>query len=105
MHAVKFVNGSTASSRCVPQCGQFSGIGPTAMCQNSGLNCGDSAAITATQLETCRPIPLTGQPRTPTGCSLESAILVTLPPGNYTAQVSGGIGVGLVEVFEVVGGP
>jgi len=35
---------------------------------------------------------------------LESAILVTLPPGAYTAIVSGaggGTGVGIVEVFEV----
>ena len=84
----------------------------TALCQNSGLNCGGSAEITATELDPCRPIPLPGQPSIPTGCSLESAILVTLPPGNYTAQVSGGTvngniqadgetGVGLVEVFEI----
>ena len=76
----------------------------TALCQNSGLNCGDAAAITATQLDPCQPIPLPGQPPVPTGCSQESTILVTLPPGNYTAQVSGvsgGTGVGLVEVFEV----
>jgi len=84
----------------------------TALCQGSGLNCGDAAAITATQLEPCRPVPLPGQPPIPTGCSLESAILVTLDPGNYTAQVSGipvnadsqgdgETGVGLVEVFEV----
>jgi len=36
--------------------------------------------------------------------SLESAILMTLPPGGYTAIVSGvggGTGVGIVEVFEV----
>src|SRR5688572_1983772 len=36
--------------------------------------------------------------------ALESAILVTLPPGAYTAIVSGmddGTGVGLVEVYEV----
>lgn len=77
----------------------------TTLCQNSGLNCGGAEEITATELEPCRPIPLPGQPPTPTGCSLESAILVTLPPGNYTAQVSGGSGVGLVEVFEVNGAP
>ncbi len=36
--------------------------------------------------------------------SPESAILITLPPGGYTAIVTGsanGTGVGLVEVFEV----
>jgi len=78
----------------------------TALCQNSGLNCGDAAAITATELEPCRPIPLPGQPPTPTGCSQESALLVTLDPGNYTAQLSGvggGTGVGLIEVFEIIG--
>ncbi len=73
----------------------------TALCQGSGLSCGGAAEITATELEPCRPIPLPGQPPTPTGCSLESAILVTLDPGPYTAIVSGGTGVGLVEVFEV----
>jgi hypothetical protein len=38
------------------------------------------------------------------GASKDSAILITLPPGNYSAQVSGadgGTGVGLVEVYEV----
>jgi hypothetical protein len=38
------------------------------------------------------------------GHSLESAILVTLPPGAYTGIVTGvggGTGVGIVEVFEV----
>jgi hypothetical protein len=36
--------------------------------------------------------------------SLDSAILITLPPGNYTAGVagaSGDTGVSLVEVYEV----
>jgi len=75
----------------------------TPVCQDNGLSCGGGVEIIATQLDPCRPIPLPGQPPTPTGCDLESAILVTLPPGNYTAIVSGvggGIGVGLVEVFE-----
>ena len=38
------------------------------------------------------------------GTSNDSAILVTLPPGPYTAQVSGAsghTGVALVEVYEV----
>ena len=78
----------------------------TALCQNSGLNCGGAAEITATELEPCRPIPLPGQPPTPTGCSVESAILVTLDPGPYTAIVrgfGGATGVALVEVFEAAG--
>jgi hypothetical protein len=36
--------------------------------------------------------------------SADSAILVTLPPGGYTAQVSGAsgdTGVALIEVYEV----
>jgi cyclophilin family peptidyl-prolyl cis-trans isomerase len=38
------------------------------------------------------------------GASTDSALLVTLPPGSYTAQVSGadgGTGVALVEVYDV----
>ena len=38
------------------------------------------------------------------GASKDSAILVTLPPGPYTAQVSGAsgdTGIALVEVYEV----
>ena len=40
--------------------------------------------------------------------SSDSALLVTLPAGSYTAQVSGvngGTGIGLVEVYEVPQGP
>jgi len=66
------------------------------LCQNSGLNCGGAAEITATGLDPC-----VGNM---TGCARESAILVTLDPGPYTAIVSGvggATGVGLIEVFEV----
>jgi len=38
----------------------------------------------------------------PTG--LDAVMLITLPPGNYTAQMSGldgGIGIGLIEVYEM----
>jgi len=66
------------------------------LCQNNGLNCGGAAEITATGLDPC-----VGNM---TGCARESAILVTLDPGPYTAIVNGvggGTGVGLVEVFEV----
>ena len=40
----------------------------------------------------------------PPNCSQESALLVTLPPGAYTAIVRGvnnGIGLGMIEVFDV----
>ena len=39
----------------------------------------------------------------PPNCALESAVLITLPPGAYTGIVTGadgGTGVGIVEVFE-----
>jgi len=66
------------------------------LCQNSGLNCGGAAEITATGLDPC-----VGNL---TGCTREAAILITLDPGPYTAIVSGvggSTGVGLVDVFEV----
>ncbi len=72
------------------------------LCASSGFVCGTSTDITATGLDPCIPNP--GQTTAPPGCSNESAMLITLPSGSYTAVVSGvndGIGVGLVEVFEV----
>jgi hypothetical protein len=68
----------------------------------AGLVCGGAAQIAATGLDPCLPNP--GQSTPPPGCAQESAMLITLPPGAYTAIVSGadgGTGVGLVEVFEV----
>jgi hypothetical protein len=67
----------------------------------SSFFCEGAAQITSTGLDPCQPNP--GQPGPPSSCNLESAILVTLPPGAYTGIVSGadgGTGVGLVEVFE-----
>ena len=67
-----------------------------------GFACGGAAQITATALDPCQPNP--GQSISPPGCAQESAIFITLPPGAYTAIVSGvggGTGVGLVEVFEL----
>jgi hypothetical protein len=72
------------------------------LCAASGFVCGGSTEISATGLDPCIPNP--GQSVAPPGCAQESAILITLPPGNYGAIVSGmsgGTGVGLVEVFEV----
>ena len=69
---------------------------------NPGFTCGAPVQITATGLDPCVPNPGQGTP--PPNCGLESAILITLPPGGYTVQLSGvagQIGVGLVEVFEV----
>jgi hypothetical protein len=67
-----------------------------------GFACGGAAQIAGTGLDPCQPNP--GEAGSPPGCAQESAILITLPPGGYTAIVSGvagGTGVGLVEVFEI----
>ena len=68
----------------------------------NGFVCGTAAQIAATGLDPCQPNP--GQTTSPPSCTQESAILITLPPGAYTAIVSGvggGTGVGLVEAFEM----
>ncbi|MGN6719935.1 MAG: choice-of-anchor Q domain-containing protein [Candidatus Binatia bacterium] len=68
----------------------------------NGFVCGTAAEIAATGLDPCQPNP--GQTTSPPSCTLESAILITLPPGVYTAIVSGvggTTGVGLVEAFEM----
>lgn len=66
-----------------------------ALCDPKIIACGDSTDIQNTGLDPCSV--------TTTGCTLDSAILVTLNPGGYTAiltGVSGGTGIGIVEVFE-----
>ena len=68
----------------------------------TGFVCGGAAEIIATGFDPCQPNP--GESASPPGCALESAILISLPSGAYTAILSaadGGTGVGLVEVFEV----
>lgn len=74
------------------------------LCATSGYVCGGAVEITATGKNPCQPNP--GQTTAPNGCTNESAILITLPPGNYSAIVSGvngGTGIGLVEVFDTDG--
>jgi hypothetical protein len=69
---------------------------------SAGYTCGGSAEIIATGIDPCQPNP--GQTTAPPNCSQESALLITLPPGNYGAivtGVSGGIGIGMVEVFDM----
>jgi hypothetical protein len=71
-------------------------------CDAPAVSCGGVTEIIATGLDPCLPNP--GQSVAPPGCAQESAILITLPPGNYGAIVSGvgdTTGVGLVEVFDV----
>jgi hypothetical protein len=66
---------------------------PLPLCAQSGQACGTPADIAATGLAPPHP--------------QDAALLITLPPGAYTAIVSGAgglTGVGLVEVYEA-GGP
>jgi hypothetical protein len=75
------------------------------LCASTGFTCGAPTEISATGLDPCRANP--GQSTSPAGCTQEAAILITLPPGAYTAiesGVGGATGVGLIEVFEVDGG-
>ena len=72
------------------------------LCAASGFVCGTPAEITATGIDPC--IPNTGQSSAPPNCANESAILITVPPGNYGALMSGvgrGTGVGLMELFDI----
>jgi|GEM_PF-2427469 len=66
------------------------------LCSAPAVSCGDDQDIIATGLDPCSAAI--------TGCGLDSAIYITLPPGAYTAIVSGvnnATGVGLVGVFDV----
>jgi hypothetical protein len=51
----------------------------------SGFPCEGAAQIASTGFDPCQPNP--GQAGAPPNCNLESAILITLPPGAYTAIV------------------
>jgi hypothetical protein len=88
--------------------------GSTVIAQNNDWGTFDSTcvspctavtAVTPTSVPgytPCEPNPGQGSP--PPGCAQESALLVTVPPGGYTAIVSGVVGtsgVGLVEVFDL----
>ncbi len=76
------------------------------LCAGSGHVCGSSTQITATGMDPCVPNP--SQTVAPPNCAQEAALLITLPPGSYSAIMSGvnnGVGVGLVEVFDVDGSP
>jgi hypothetical protein len=78
--------------------------GQSLIAQNDSWQSVQQAEIRATGLDPCEPNP--GQSTAPPGCTQESAILVTLPPGAYTAILSGvggATGVGLIEVFELTG--
>lgn len=71
------------------------------LCLAPATECGDATQISATGRDPCQPNP--GQ-TVPPDCSNEAALLVTLPPGAYTAIVRGvnnTTGLGNVGVFEI----
>jgi hypothetical protein len=70
-------------------------------CDPPALSCGNAQDILDTGIDPCQPNP--GQTAPPTGCEKESALLLTLPPGAYTANISGvnnETGMGLFEAFD-----
>lgn len=76
--------------------------GQTVIAENDNWRDSQEGEIVATGLDPCQPNP--GQTSAPTDCDLESAVLITLDPGPYTAHVSGvngGTGVGLSEILDL----
>jgi len=72
------------------------------LCSVGGSPCGPMNQIQSIGLDPCQSYQSGGT--APTGCSRESAMLVTLNPGPYTMIVSGSggsAGVALLELFEV----
>jgi hypothetical protein len=68
----------------------------------TGFVCGGAPEIAVTGQDPCQPNP--GQSSAPPGCTLESAILITLDPGAYTVHLTGAdsqTGTGLVEIFQI----
>jgi len=65
--------------------------------------CGNTQDIVDAGYSPCNPNP--GQSTAPPGCNNESALMVRLPPGGYTAIMQGvgsnKTGVGIVEVHEI----
>ena len=72
------------------------------LCSTGRSPCGPMNQIQSIGLDPCQSYQSAGT--APTGCSRESAMLVTLNPGPYTMIVSGSggsVGVALLELFEV----
>ncbi|OGO12507.1 MAG: hypothetical protein A2Y53_01870 [Chloroflexi bacterium RBG_16_47_49] len=72
------------------------------MCNAPAESCGTPAELQAALTDPCQPN--VGQTTAPPGCTQESAMFITLPPGAYTAKLKGvndGTGIGIVEVYEV----
>jgi uncharacterized repeat protein (TIGR01451 family) len=72
------------------------------MCLSPCVSNVEVTNVSVPNMTPCEPNPT--QTSAPPNCGNESALLVTLPPGGYTAIVSGvggTSGVGLVEVFDL----
>jgi hypothetical protein len=72
---------------------------PVTSCNSPAVSCGAPQEIIDTGKSACEGYA-PGNPN----CGLDAALLVTLPPGNYTVHLSGvnhGTGVGLVGVDEI----
>ncbi|OGO12497.1 MAG: hypothetical protein A2Y53_01810 [Chloroflexi bacterium RBG_16_47_49] len=73
-----------------------------AMCNAPAISCGTPAELETALVDPCQPNA--GQTTAPPSCNLESAMMITLPPGAYTAKLKGvndGTGIGIVEVYEM----
>ncbi len=69
---------------------------------DSHFVCGGAAQISAEGMDPCEPNP--GESSTPPDCSKEAVLLITLPPGAYTAVmrgVAGATGVALIEIYDL----
>jgi len=68
------------------------------LCSSSGYVCGSAAEISATGLDPCQ------QSGNAVGCNNESSLLITLPPGSYSAKISGvdnGTGIGRIGISDI----
>lgn len=70
-------------------------------CDSPAISCGTPAEMQAINVDPCQPN--IGQTTAPPGCAQEAAMLITLPPGQYTAKligVNGEMGKGIIEVYD-----
>ncbi|OGO12509.1 MAG: hypothetical protein A2Y53_01885, partial [Chloroflexi bacterium RBG_16_47_49] len=72
------------------------------MCNAPAISCGTPAQLQTALVDPCQPN--VGQTTAPPGCTQESAMFITLPPGAYTAKLKGvnnDTGIGIFEVYEM----
>ncbi|OGO12498.1 MAG: hypothetical protein A2Y53_01815 [Chloroflexi bacterium RBG_16_47_49] len=72
------------------------------MCNAPAISCGTPAQLETALVDPCQPNA--GQTTAPPGCTQESAMFITLPPGAYTAKLKGvndDTGIGIFEVYEM----